>query len=413
MHLDFGTILVYVMSYFGLFTALFFLLTLYENKKWVKTPRVKNFPSVTIAVPAFNEENNIRLTIKSLLKLDYPKDKLDIIVIDDGSIDNTYNIAKEYEKYGVRVFTKRNEGKGETLNFALRHAKGELFGVLDADSWVNRNALKKLVAYFNDPDIMAVTPSLKIGKPKSLLQKIQAIEYLFGIFLRKIFAFLNSIHVTPGPFSIFRKSFFDNNGGYRTDTLTEDIEIALRIQSKGYKIENSVDACVFTRGPANFKPLLKQRLRWYKGFLDNLLNYKSLFSSKHGNLGLFILPGSLISVGLTVTLLIYTIFKLSQNWFKTLTLWYSIGFDIKKMLIPNLDFFYFNLNSITYLSIFMLILGMIMIYIAKAISREKARIKVNYLYYMLIYMPLFGFWWMIAIYYKIVGKKIKWGSKYI
>ncbi|MBN1386688.1 glycosyltransferase family 2 protein [Candidatus Woesearchaeota archaeon] len=413
MNLDFGTVLVYVMSYFGLFTAIFFLITLYENRGGLKNPVNGRFPVVTIAVPAFNEQSTLRRTIESLLALDYPRKKLDIIVINDGSTDSTLEVANLYRKQGVRVFSKMNGGKGTALNLALKKARGELFGALDADSWVEPGALKKIVGYFNDPKIMAVTPSMKIGDPQSLLQKIQSIEYLFGIFLRKIFAFLNSIHVTPGPFSIFRKSFFDRYGGYSTHNLTEDIEVALRIQSHGYIIENSADACVYTKGPKRFRPLLRQRLRWYKGFLDNLMDYRQLFGFRHGNLGIFILPGSLISVGLAVILLVYTFGKLIRDSFTTLRNWYYIGFDLKEMLKPNFDLFYFNLNAVVYLAVFLLILGLSMIYIAKSMSDEKSKIKWIYLSYIVFYMPLFGFWWLVSLIYKATGRKIKWGPKYI
>lgn len=178
----------------------------------------------------------------------------------------------------------------------MKKCSGELVGGLDADSFVTSKALKRMIGYFDDEDVMAVTPSLKVYKPKKVLQKIQMIEYLIGVFLRKIFALLGSINVTPGPFSIYRKSFFDKNGGWDEDNITEDIEIAFRIQSKNYLIENSETATVYTVSPASFKGLFSQRIRWYVGGLQNALDYRHLFGTKHGNLGLFILPGSFISV---------------------------------------------------------------------------------------------------------------------
>ena len=183
--MEFGIILMYVVAYFGLFTAIFFLLTMFENKKELKNPKPKKLPTVTIVVPAYNEEKTISKTLQSLLNLNYPKNKLEIIAVDDGSTDNTYKAAKQFTSQGVKVYKKKNTGKADSLNFALKKSKGELFAALDADSFANPDCLKKMIGYFNDPKIMAVTPSLKVYKPKNMLQKIQYVEYLIGIFLRK------------------------------------------------------------------------------------------------------------------------------------------------------------------------------------------------------------------------------------
>jgi poly-beta-1,6-N-acetyl-D-glucosamine synthase len=276
--MDFGTVLIWVVAYFGLFTGTFFLLTLWENPKRLRNPRLpEDLPSVTVAVPAYNEEKTIAKTVESLLALDYPKRLLKIMVIDDGSTDRTYEVAMRFEKRGVTVLTKKNSGKAAALNLAISRTDTELFGALDADSFVSPRALKRMVGYFRDSDVMAVTPSLVVHRPESALQKVQYIEYMIGIFLRKVFAYLDSIHVTPGPFTIYRKSFFDRHGGYDENNLTEDIEVALRMQKKGYRIENSVNATVYTVSPSKFTPLLRQRLRWYIGFTENVARYRELF----------------------------------------------------------------------------------------------------------------------------------------
>ena len=410
--MQFGDVLVYVLSFFGLFTALFFLLTLMENKHELKSPKSKRLPRVSVIVPAYNEEDTIARTIKSLLNLDYPKDKLEIIVVDDGSTDDTYKIAERFK--GIELFNKENEGKGIALNFALKICKGEFVGALDADSFVEKNSLRNMVGFFEDEEVMAVTPSLKVYQPKRLLEKVQQIEYLIGVFLRKIFAFLRAIHVTPGPFTIYRKKFFDKYGGYATDNITEDIEIALRIQSKKFKIENSVDANVYTVAPYNFNVLLKQRLRWYLGFINNTLDYRDLFGIQHGNLGIFILPASFFSVALVIVSLFYFVYifvtrTIIQN-VKNIS---SINFDISSLFKLNLDIFYFDVSTIVILSFFSLLVGVFMIYVAKRISKEKSSIKANYLFYLVMYWFLFGFWWITAFTYKILGKGIKWGNKTI
>jgi len=407
----FDKLLIYTVVYFSLFTATFFFLTFFENRKYLKNPKVKIFPKVTIAVPAYNEEKTIAKTLRSLLKLDYPKNKLELFVIDDGSSDKTYKIAKKFEKFGIKVFTKKNTGKGDSLNFALKHATGKFFVSLDADSFVAKDALKKMVGYFNDEKVMAVTPSLKIYKPKTWLQKLQSIEYLMGVYLRKVFSYLDSIHVTPGPFTIYRKKFFDKYGGYDAYNLTEDIEIALRIQSKRYTIENAMDACVFTVSPSTFKTLLTQRKRWYLGFLNNVIDYKHLFHYSYGNMGLFILPASFLSVLFVLLLIGYSSFKVITNLYAMLLDLIAINFDITPFLKLRFDTFFLNLDPIMILTFISLAVGIATICLAKKFSNEKASIKASYALYLIAYGLMFAFWWVVAGVTKVTKSKVSWGKK--
>lgn len=406
-----GNLLLFVISYFGLFTSVLFFLAFFKNKKSLINPKPKKWLSVTVVVPAYNEEKTIAATLKSLLKLDYPKDKLHIIMVDDGSNDRTYEIARRFEQKSLEVFTKKNSGKADSLNFALGHAKGELFGALDADSFVDPDCLKKMVGYFNDRAVMAVTPSLKIYRPKGILQNIQYIEYLIGIYLRKVFSYFGSIHVTPGPFTIFRKEFFEKHGGYDIHNLTEDIEVALRVQSKGYKIENTIDASVRTVAPNTFFSLLNQRKRWYIGFLNNVINYHGLFGSKHGNLGLFILPGAFISILFVITLFFYVIIKTADKLYNFALNLIASNFDILPWLNLKLDLFFLDLGPLAILAIASLTMGLIVIYLARKHSNEKAPIKFAYLLYLFAYWMLFAFWWVISICFKAGRGEVSWGKK--
>lgn len=404
--------LLYVITYFGLFTAIFFLLTLMENRKNVFRKPLTKYPSVTVIVPAFNEEHTIGKTIESLQDLDYPKEKLEIIVVDDGSNDNTLKVARMYESKQVKVFSKPNGGKGSALNFALAKAKGEFIGALDADSFVHRDSLKKIMSHFTEKDIVAVTPSLKVYGPKTVLQKIQYIEYLMGVFLRKIFAFMDSIHVTPGPFTIFRKSFFDKYGGYDENNITEDIEVALRIQTHNLKIENAIDASVYTVAPCKFKELMNQRVRWYCGFMQNTYNYKHLFSPKYGTLSMFVLPSALISVLLVIVAFFYSLFTLASNSYMNIKNLIAINFDFVRMMTFRVDPFFTDYGTILFFSAISLVLGVVIILLAKNLSKEQdVKIKYFYIFYLLFYWMLYGFWWIVAFYHFITNKKVGWRHK--
>jgi len=414
--LSFGDLLIYVTTFFGLYTSIYFLFTLAETRKKIYHGEIKKYPPVTVCIPCYNEKNTIEGTLISLCKLDYDKKQLEIIVVDDGSSDNTYNkslkFAKKHPEFDIKVFRKENGGKHTAVNLALEKSRGEFFGVLDADSFVHKKALRRIIKLFENKKVDAVTPSMLIYKPKGFLQRVQYIEYLMGVFLRKVFAQLGSQHVTPGPFSFFRKTVFKRLGPYKQAHLTEDIEMALRIQRNNGVIENAIDAYVYTMGLSDFKSLYKQRLRWYHGFLRNVIDYKDLFSRKHGNLGIFILPASFISVFFVIVFLFYTIFKMTNNLIVKLSNLAAINFNLRLSDWLSFDPFFVNTSSIAILGICSLILAIIIIFISKKFAKEKRNIIPSYILFMLTYWILFGFWWVTSVWAAFFSKKkMKWGHK--
>lgn len=410
--ITFSEILLYSVSYFGLFTSIFFLWTMLEHKKqWKNPPPPKTLPKVTVIVPACNEEKTLGKTVQSLLSLDYPKNKLEIIIVDDGSVDKTLRIAQEFEKKGVMVLAKPNGGKGTALNLALKYSTGRFVGCLDADSVVKPDALKKMLGYFAQKEVMAVTPSLKCTMPKTMWQKIQVIEFLLGVYLRKVFAFLGAIHVTPGPFTIFRKSFFDKHGGYDTNTVTEDIEISLRMQAHHYIIENAADANVYAIPKPTFATLYHQRIRWYRGFLDNVQKYRFLFSKKYGNLGMFILPSAFISVFFAIAVVVYMLVRLVDTNVQRFINLYNVNFDIRKLVYLRTDPFYLDASTLMFIGLIALFLGFTIMYLAKAISDEQQKIKWHYALFILFYLPLFAFWWVVAIFSKARKGAVVWTGR--
>jgi cellulose synthase/poly-beta-1,6-N-acetylglucosamine synthase-like glycosyltransferase len=257
--LEFHTTVIYISGYLGLFVMAFYLLSLNNYNKKKQLYNYDQNKTVSIIIPAWNEEKSIEKTIKSALALEYPKDKLEIIVVDDGSTDNTARLARKFVSYShprVRVFSKKNGGKGSALNFGIARSKSDIVISMDADTFVDPDAVKLMVSRFYDKRVMSVTPSMGIHKPNSVWQKIQQVEYYLGTFLRKVFATINSIHVTPGAFSAYRREFFLKHGGYAENILTEDMEVALRIQTHGYIIENVPEAVIHTLGPKTFRSFI-------------------------------------------------------------------------------------------------------------------------------------------------------------
>jgi cellulose synthase/poly-beta-1,6-N-acetylglucosamine synthase-like glycosyltransferase len=296
-----GAGLTYTFLFLSLYFEVFLLVSFLQRRFQAnaKPADFKIYPKVAIVVPAYNEEKGLPATIRSLVALNYPKDKLEIIVVDDGSTDRSLEVAREFTTYpNVHVFHKENGGKHTAMNYALERTDATLIGCLDADSEVNAEALERIVPLFANPRVAAVTPGIHVRNPQNLLQHMQHVEYRLSIFNRFIHASLGSTFITPGPFSIFRAHTVRELGAWRYGHSTEDMEMALRIQSAGYLIANAPTAIVYTGTPRRFKSLFRLRVRWTYGFLRNAADYKHMIGNrKYGNLGMVIFPFSLISIG--------------------------------------------------------------------------------------------------------------------
>ncbi len=283
--------LEYLMVFLSMFVTIFVILVylLNEGKMKEEKPALR-LPKVTVLVPAYNEEEYIGGALDSILALDYPKDKLEVIVLNDGSTDRTVQVVRKSARYGVKLVNKKNTGKADSLNRGVAMANGELIATMDADSYVTPSTMKKMVAYFEDPKVASVASSVYVQGAKGLLGTIQQIEYMFAIFSRRIIEFVDCITVTPGPFSMFRRSSVLEVGGFDPQSLVEDQEIALNLQKHGYLIRTAPGAKVFSEIPKTFSELKVQRIRWQTGGFYNALKYKSMIGLKHGDLGLITLP---------------------------------------------------------------------------------------------------------------------------
>lgn len=405
---------IYASIYLGLIATTFYILSyLSWEKKERKSYSENDLPSVSVIIPAYNEEKSIASTLKSVLKTDYPKEKFEIIFVDDGSKDKTLEVAKSFEKQGIKVFTKNNGGKGSALNYGIKKAKGEIIFTMDADTFIKEDTIRKMVDYFADKEVMCVSPAMIIHNPRSFLQRIQSIEYLLGLFLRKTFASLNSVYVTPGAFSAYRKYFFDKYGGYDEKNMTEDLEMALRVQYNGYKIENAPNAIASTISPTNFFHLLKQRRRWYYGLIKNLWAYRKVISPKYGDLGMFVIPIGVISILFAVAVTVYLFFETAINVREELIFLSNINFDFFNMASLNLYtlervIFLFITNPIViFLSLFIIISLFYLFYASRKIGKTSG-LWINVPLFFIFFATLFGFWWVVSIIYLIFNRKVSW-----
>jgi cellulose synthase/poly-beta-1,6-N-acetylglucosamine synthase-like glycosyltransferase len=409
------TVIFYIFSFISVYVQIFFLLTFIEKKQHiVKNPKnleLLRYPTVTIAVPFYNEEATIVRTVKSLLSLDYPKNQLKIFLVDDGSKDNSWNVIQEFKNTNnVFLFQKKNGGKHTAVNLALERTDSEFFGCLDSDSSVHPQSLKRILKYFEkDSRTMAVAPSIIVYNPKNILQHAQSIEYDMSIYTKKMLGFMGGIHVAPGPFSIFRKKVFDELGPYKKAHNTEDQEIALRMQEHGYKIDHCPDAYVYTNAPNSVPKLYRQRLRWIYGFIKNLIDYKHLlFKKKYGTVALFTLPSGLISIFGVVFLSINILGNVIKFIYNKIIQIQTVGVGNVYSFHYEFDWFFLNTKAALIFSVILYILVITSVMIGRKMSEGKTRLSFSVFYFIIIYSVIAPFWMLRAIYNAIISKESNW-----
>jgi cellulose synthase/poly-beta-1,6-N-acetylglucosamine synthase-like glycosyltransferase/spore germination protein YaaH/peptidoglycan/xylan/chitin deacetylase (PgdA/CDA1 family) len=249
-------------------------------------------PPVSVVLAAYNEEKVIVRTIESLLASDYPQ--LEVIAVDDGSKDRTWDLLRQvaFREPRVRVFTKPNAGKSAALNMAIRAAQHEILVAVDADTLFAKNTIRELVKHFCDTRVAAVSGNAKVGNRQKWITRFQSIEYIYGFNLdRRALDLVNGIPVVPGAVGAWRKSLILKEGGFGHDTLAEDTDLTLALRRKGYVIRYEEKALAYTEAPEDMNGLRKQRFRWSFGTLQAAWKHRgALFNPKYGSLAFITLP---------------------------------------------------------------------------------------------------------------------------
>ncbi len=407
-----GSLGVYLCLFVALYFEVFLLMSYLEKKPATKTADLpKRYPSVAMLVPCFNEAATLAQTVESLLLLQYPKEKMRVLIIDDGSTDTTRQIGEKLAMQNpsqVQFYHKENGGKYTALNFGISHSTAEVLGCLDADSFVASDALIEAVKQFEgDTSIMAITPAMKVYRPRKVLELIQAVEYTFGIFYKKMFDNLSAINVLPGPFSLYKREVFERIGMFKHAHNTEDMEIAFRMHANGLKIANAHNAFVYTTVPSTFKTLIKQRTRWSQGFLQNARDYKYMVGNpRFGNFGTLVLPFSLLSFAAGLYMAGYALYHLGY------TLWSKVA-DISVTHVPlylspqQLSWFYINTSMMLFVILAVLMGTALAIILGKRIADTEVTVKA-----LVFYFALFGFvapvWLARAAWGAALARESKW-----
>ena len=366
------------------------------------------FYNVSVVIPAYNKEDSILQTVEAVKNIDYPKDKIEIIVVDDGSNDDTVKIAKSIE--GIRFFEKGyNSGKADTVNFGIKNAKGEIIAVIDADSYPDRDSFKKMIGYFDDDETGAVTASCFVRNTGKLIERLQAIEYFLIAFGRKILDFVDSVYVTPGSLSMYRKKLLDEIGGFDTRNITEDIEIAWKILKNKYKNRMCLSARVYTDVPTNLRQWWRQRLRWNVGGFQTVNKYRNSFFRKSSKMfGLFIVPRFFISHVLSITGFFVFVYVFGREIFQKVTYWIlSIQNGNTILEVPSL----FLIPSVfTFFILLLFVFTLVFTYIGfKMVNKANLGFKAGFtiLFYLLFYLTLYPLVLLHSLYLLATGN-IKW-----
>lgn len=253
---------------------------------------------VSILIPAYNEQENIRATVESILRSTHAR--REIIVVDDGSTDNTGDVVRqviaEHMSEPIRLIQVENGGKAGALNHAMQAARYDVCAVLDADAVLDPDALTYFVAHFTDPRIAAVAGKVGTTQSRYTLDLFQALEYAIGQNIdKRAVSILGAVGVVPGPAGAWRKSAILETGGFSKDTLVEDQDMTLTLLRAGKKVAYEERAIAYTETPHTVKNFLKQRFRWVYGTMQCFWKHKRVIVERPlSGMSLIVMPNIFI-----------------------------------------------------------------------------------------------------------------------
>jgi len=362
---------------------------------------------VSVLIPAWNEEGTIEETIEAIFNIDYPIKE--IIVINDGSTDKTKGIVQRLqEKYSrLKLINKENTGKGDSLNVGIEKAEGEIIAVIDADSYPAKDSFKKLVGFFEDNEVGAVTCIIIPRNAKRFFEKLQGIEYQVIAFTRKLLGYVDAIYVVPGPLALYRKSALEKINGFDPKNITEDIEIIWHLTKAGYKRKMCLSTYVTTTVPNKLREWYTQRRRWNIGGLQCISKYKKYFFKK-GMLGGFILPFFTLQLFLGLLGLGVFVYLITTKFLKNyLFAKYSIQLGTALLTMNDL---HMTASFLNYLGIILFVAGFVFTLIVLSMMKTsllKGHSIFNLLFFLIVYLSIYPFI-LIGSIYNFIKKNYKW-----
>lgn len=360
----------------------FILITIFSKKKRKEHLNIHTQTNIDIIIAAYNEEKVIIQTINNLLEIDYPY--FNIIVVNDGSTDNTLEVLKlHYNLHAnVKIVSQSKMGKSHAANYGLTFSTSEIVAFIDADTQVPSNILQIISNCFFDKEVCAMAGYLKVQNLENMLTIGQNIEYATVMNLeREMFSKINTLTTIPGAICAFRKLKLLEIGGFRNETITEDCDITFKILKTNYRIVNERKAIAYTLAPTTLRMFIRQRIRWYYGIIQNIL--------KHANIK------NEINNRILLVVIYYWI--------------YRIGYTL---LFPIADYLFFILlinKQITYNYLFFLLFETLVFTVILIKEVEKINWKtILFIFYRVIFRHLKFFALLLSIYKFITKDKLRW-----
>jgi cellulose synthase/poly-beta-1,6-N-acetylglucosamine synthase-like glycosyltransferase len=304
-----------------------------KTKKLKVNKNIKFRPKVSFVIPTWNEGNTIEGKLKNTMKLKYPKDKLEIIVIDSGSTDSTKKIVKKFKNVKL-IGEKERKGKANALNKVFKYCKGDIIVISDADSRLKENILLKSMPYFFDPKVGALTGKLVLINPdENMVTKVEKTYRNFYHLIRKAESILDSTIIFHGPLSAFRNNIIEK---IFIDSVADDTEIAVRIRKKNYKTLFIDDAIFWEYTPTKFSERVKLKQRRANGIIQVMFRFFStfFFNPNYGLFGFLIFPVEFFMHAISpilILVMIISAFFLPLEILLGLFIIFSIGLLIPKV----------------------------------------------------------------------------------
>ncbi|GMQ80980.1 MAG: hypothetical protein BMS9Abin05_0410 [Rhodothermia bacterium] len=350
-------------------------------------------PPVSIIVPAYNEEKLIEGTVASLLAMDYPS--FEIIIVDDGSTDNTRAVASKllgsYRNGAVEVklVEKSNGGKATALNAGIQVSRYDFLLNVDGDSQLSPNSLRKTIRHFVDPRLGAVAGNVKVLNRDNVWTTLQALEYVEGLNMaRSAQSVVKLVNIIPGPLGVFRKQAVFDAGWYSSDTFAEDADITLKIIRAGWRVEYEPEAQAYTEAPASVVDLLKQRYRWTRGIIQAVRKHGDLFFNPVINFG-----GTIVMWSMAFESLIWPIMNIFANAY---FIFVALVFDMNSYLV----YWWLSLT----------ILDLIAALYCTAVEKEEIRLVFYSLFYRIFFILIIDVCKTIATIEEYLGFGMNWGK---
>lgn len=252
----------------GFMYAFLIVAYLVDNRK--TAPLLGPYPPISLLIAAYNEENNIESTLNSIANQDY-EGKIQILLIDDGSKDNTISVARACNMPQLEIINANHGGKAAALNYGITFALHELVITIDADTFLKTSALREIVdkLYSGPENTVAVAGSIYVRNSRvNWMTKIQEWDYFHAIaVIKRTQSLLQGTLVAQGAFSLYKKSALLEVGGW-PETVGEDIVMTWALLNKGYRIDFAENAISFTNVPETYKQFYFQRSRWARGLIE-------------------------------------------------------------------------------------------------------------------------------------------------